>query len=172
SATLVREFQSSIGSPRRRLDAPLQRRASKYFFTMLSTRIGLLIAVAASATMGFHARVAAEQDAEECFARRLAELDPLPKVHYSWPLPTSMLTPSHRALLEFVRVTHAVSLRGESATGEQVDAAVQACAQTPTGGSGRWRPTIAINYSPWHRRFSSSLPATDTGLTAEQETAL
>jgi hypothetical protein len=139
--------------------------------TVVNTRVNLLVVLATWATLMVHAGAAAEPDMMDCFARRLAELQPLPKVHYTWPLPTSMLTAPNRALVEFARVTHALGIRGESATAAQIDAAVQACAQAPSWAQGG-KPSIAINYSPWHRRFGSSLPATDTGPTAEEETSL
>lgn len=131
----------------------------------------LLIVLAAWVAIVPPVWVAAEPDPSECFARRIGELKSLPKVHYSWPLPASMLTSSNRALVQFARVTHAVSIRGESATAAQIDAAVEACAQNPAS-TPAGKASVAINYSPWHRRFSSSLPATDTGPTAEEELAL
>jgi len=110
-------------------------------------------------------------DVAECLAGRLKELQPLPKVHYSWPLPASILTASNPALSEFARVTHAMSIRGESATAEQIAAMVWASKQAPEWALGG-RPSIAINYSPWHRWFGPSLPATDMGDTAREEIAV
>ena len=95
----------------------------------------------------------------------------LPKVHYSFPLPDWALTPANSVLREFARITHGVSLRGESATPEEVDAAVEAC-KAANGSGSATAASVAINYSPWHRRFGAALPATDTGETARAEVRL
>ncbi len=42
----------------------------------------------------------------------LAELDPLPKVHYSWPVPQERLLASDPLLREYVRITHAIGIFG------------------------------------------------------------
>src|SRR5438552_13801333 len=108
--------------------------------------------------------VQSAQDAVDCLTRRLKELQPLPKPHYSFPLPDWMLTPSNTALREFARVTHGVSIRGESATAMQVDAAVQAC-KGVSGSHHQGDASIAVNYSPWYQRFGDTLAATDNGPT-------
>jgi hypothetical protein len=128
-----------------------------------------MIALFACGTIAIDAEAAG--DVAECLAGRLKELQPLPKVHYSWPLPAFILTASNPALSEFARVTHAMSIRGESATAEQIAAMVWASKQAPEWAPGG-KPSIAINYSPWHRRFGPSLPATDMGDSAREESAV
>lgn len=101
-------------------------------------------------------------------ADRLRDLRPLPKPHYSWPLPGSMLTPDSAVLREYTRITHAVSVRGESVTAPQIAAAVVACKAANAAGPSV-PATIAINYSPWHRRFPRDRPPTDVGSAATAE---
>ena len=97
---------------------------------------------------------------------QLRELEPLQKVHYSWPLPFD--TMSDDLLYEYVRLTHAASLAGEWFKPDQVDRAVAACRKVNAAGP-RTRASIAVNYSPWHRRFGKDLPPTDMGPTHQAE---
>lgn len=99
----------------------------------------------------------------------LAELDPLPKVHYSWPVPQERLLASDPLLREYVRITHAIGIFGLWNSAELIDKAVALCAEfddadasTPT--------TIAVNYSPWHWWWPEDLPPTHTGV--EQDTEI
>ncbi len=114
------------------------------------------------------ARGEEKQPTDEQLVAWLTELKPLPKVHYSWPVPVLKL--SDRLLHEYVRLTHAVSVSGEWAKQEQVDRAVLACkrvnAETPARAA-----SIGVNYSVWHRRFGKDLPPTDTGPTHVAELA-
>ena len=96
----------------------------------------------------------------------LRELKPLPKVHYSWPVPMEKL--SDELLHEYVRLTHAVSLSGEWGKPEQVDRAVSICKQVNVA-KPKILASIGINYSVWHRRFGKDLPPTDTGPTHQAE---
>ena len=96
----------------------------------------------------------------------LRELQPLPKVHYSWPLPFKKL--SDDLLYEYVRLTHAVSLSGEWGKPEQVERAVVICKQV-NAAKPKIPASIGINYSVWHRRFGKNLPPTDTGSTHQAE---
>lgn len=96
----------------------------------------------------------------------LAELEPLPKVHYSWPVPLGKVPPE--LLYEYVRLTHAVSLSGEWSSQEQVDQAVAVC-QRVNSTNPETPASIGINYSIWHRRFGKELPPTDTGATHRAE---
>lgn len=80
----------------------------------------------------------------------LKKLKPLPKMHYSWPLPYDKI--SDELLFEYVRLTHAASLSGEWGTPEQIDKAVEICARVNAGKPTK-RASIGINYSVWHRRF-------------------
>ena len=84
----------------------------------------------------------------------LRQLKPLPKVHYSWPLPFGKL--SDDILYEYARLTHAVSLSGEWGTPEQIDRAVSICKRV-NGTKPKAPASIGINYSVWHRRFGKDL---------------
>ena len=96
----------------------------------------------------------------------LRELKPLPKVHYSWPLPLKTL--SDDLLYEYVRITHAASLAGEWCTDAEIDRAVRICRRV-NATHPKLRASIGVDYSPWHRRFAKNLPPTDTGPTHRAE---
>ncbi len=99
----------------------------------------------------------------------LRELKPLPKVHYSWPLPNELLAhPDDPRLVEYVRITHAASVSGEWATEAQIEAAVSLCANV-NATNPPIPASLAINYSPWHREFGKDLPPTDVGPSHEAE---
>lgn len=138
----------------------------------LPARAGVAVAVAAC-VLGFGSAAGAATGGERahCLASALEPLRPLRKVHYSWPFDATWLTADSAVLRELARVTGAVSLRGETATVEQVDAVVQAAKRAGERSGGR-PVVIGINYSPWHRRFGTALGAADTGATAEAELAL
>jgi hypothetical protein len=108
---------------------------------------------------------------ERCVVHALELLRPLRKVHYSWPIAAQWLTPGSPVLRELARVTGALSIRGETATADQVEALVVASKEAAKQADGR-SPVIGINYSPWHRRFGARLPGTDTGPTAIAELEL
>jgi len=100
---------------------------------------------------------------EEQIVEWLKELKPLQKVHYSWHMPSELLkSPNDPRLYHYARLTHAISLRGEAIEQWQVNNAVRVCRKV-----NRSKPdipcTLAINYSPWHRKFGDNLPATDFG---------
>jgi hypothetical protein len=92
----------------------------------------------------------------------LKELKPLPKVHYSWALPLPGI--SNQQLVEYARITHAVSLSGEWVQTRDIERAVLTCkmvnVKTP-----KIPASIGINFSVWHRKFGKDLPPTDTGPT-------
>jgi hypothetical protein len=96
----------------------------------------------------------------------LKELKPLPKVHYSWPVPMEKL--SDDLLHEYVRLTSAISLSGEWGTAEQIEHAVSVCKQV-NAAKPKKPASIGINYSVWHRRFGKDLPPTDVGPTHQAE---
>jgi hypothetical protein len=96
----------------------------------------------------------------------MKELKPLPKVHYSWPLPYKTI--SDEVLFEYVRLAHAASLSGEWSSPEQIDRAVEVC-QRVNAAKPKIPASIGVNYSVWHRRFGKELPPTDTGRTHEAE---
>jgi hypothetical protein len=97
---------------------------------------------------------------------QLRDLKPLPKVHYSWPLPFETL--SDELLYEYVRLTHAASLSGEWCKPEHIDRCVSICKKV-NATEPKLQASIAVNYSPWHRRFGKDLPPTDTGPTHDKE---
>lgn len=96
----------------------------------------------------------------------MKELEPLPKVHYSWPLPYKSI--SDEVLFEYVRLTHAASLSGEWSQPEQIERAVDVCRRV-NAGKPKIPASIGVNYSVWHRRFGKDLPPTDTGPTHDEE---
>jgi len=99
----------------------------------------------------------------------LKALKPLPKIHYSWPLQAGFLdNPNDPRFFQYVRLTHAASFRGETVTSRQIEAAVIVCKYV-NATEPSIPATLAINYSPWHRRFGKDLPATDTGPTHDRE---
>ena len=92
----------------------------------------------------------------------LKELKPLQKVHYSWPLP--LRTMSDKLLLEYARISQAVSISGEWAQTRDIERSVMACKMV-NASSPKIPTTIGVNFSVWHRRFGKELPPTDTGPT-------
>ncbi len=92
----------------------------------------------------------------------LRDLKPLPKVHYSWPVPDKHLTALDPLLYEYARITGAISLRGETATRQQIDAAVSVCSRL-NRRSPEIRASLAVHYSPWHRVFPKDMPPTERG---------
>lgn len=102
--------------------------------------------------------------------KKLSQLKPLPKVHYSWKIENGSLLDekNDRLLYEYTRITHALSICGESVTEKQIDKCVYTCARI-----NKTEPdipcSIGVNYSPWHRRFGKDLPPTDRGPTYQAE---
>ena len=101
----------------------------------------------------------------------MRELEPLPKVHYSWPVPRDHLHPLDEMLYEYVRLTHAVTLKGEAAQRGEVDAAVSICNRI-NKTKPEIRASIGLSFSPWHRRFGKDLPPSDRGRTHDAELRL
>jgi len=97
---------------------------------------------------------------------QLQKLKPLPKVHYSWPLPFPTL--SDELLYEYVRLTSAASLSVEWSKPEQFERAVLAC-KTVNETKPKVPASIGVNCSVWHRRFGKALPPTDFGPTHQAE---
>lgn len=107
----------------------------------------------------------------------LQELKPLPKVHYSWPWPLNIAS-QEELLYQYVRLTHAVSLRGEGhyyngkdITTDVIDQSVQLCKRI-NATNPKIPASLGVNYSVWVRRFGKDLPPTDTGETHKAELAL
>jgi len=90
---------------------------------------------------------------------KLAQLPPLPKVHYSWPPPPE--TSDYR-LYQLARITHALCVSGDWATAQQIDNRVRICAQV-NKTKPSIRCTLGVNFNPWHRKFGKNLPPTDRG---------
>ena len=102
----------------------------------------------------------------------MAELAPLPKVHYSYPMhPTLLGDPDSPLLYHYVRLTRSVGL-SSAAKNWQIATAVDVCDQINALGDGAARATIAINHSPWHISYPASLPPTYTGPEADAEIAV
>ncbi|MCX5807665.1 MAG: hypothetical protein NT010_16620 [Proteobacteria bacterium] len=152
----------------------------KFMWRLVATQAAvsaLLVAVMTSLLLCFQPVYADNpsappQPSRDKIVEWLRELRPLPKVHYSWPLPTELLSNSTDDLLkEFARLTHAISLRAESADPGEIAAAVRVC-KSINDTKPSIPCTVAINYSPWHRRFGKDLPPTDFGASHEAEVKL
>ena len=104
--------------------------------------------------------------ADEQVLTWLRELKPLPKIHYSWPVPVDKL--SSELLYEYVRLTHAISLSGEWDKSKQITQAVSICKRV-NADKPKIPASIGINFSIWHRRFGKGLPPTDIGPTHQAE---
>lgn len=92
----------------------------------------------------------------------MRELDPLPKVHYCWPVPQEMLIEGDAVLYEYVRLTRSVGIFGMWKSQPAIEKAVEMC-DAVTHSDTAAPATIAINYSPWHWRWPEDLPPTHTG---------
>jgi hypothetical protein len=95
---------------------------------------------------------------------KMMQLKSLPKVHYSWKIESGSLLDekNDRLLYEYARITHALSICGESVTEGQIDKCVYICARINKTGPDI-PCSIGINYNPWHRKFGKDLPPTDRG---------
>ncbi len=95
---------------------------------------------------------------------KLFALKPLPKIHYSWGLGDILNDPNDRLAYELARITHALSVKGEWVTKEQVQNSVYICARV-----NKTNPVIpcslAVNFSPWHNKFGKDLSPTNRGPT-------
>ncbi len=93
----------------------------------------------------------------------LQELDPLPKVHYSYAVePFLYRQPLNPLMYEFVRITNACSVRTRWPQETDVYTAVEACRQV-NNTHPDIPATIALNFSPWHMVFPEDAPPTDMG---------
>lgn len=90
----------------------------------------------------------------------LQNLLPLPKKHYSWPLPFGAI--SDHELTEYARITGAISIHGYWVTEGVINRALRI--------AGAVGAEIAINYSPWH--YKASNIATDMGPASQKELTL
>ncbi len=96
---------------------------------------------------------------------KLFELKPLPKVHYSTPVSPEL---SNQRLYELARITHSLCVSGEWTKQEHIDKFVYICARV-NKAKPAIKASLAINFSPWHRRFDKKLPPTDRGPTYWKE---
>ncbi len=101
----------------------------------------------------------------------LRALQSLQKVHYSWPIAPEMLRGDDPLLVEYVRLTSAVSLRAENCTPAQIEAAVRVCDRV-NQSNPKQPARLGMHYSPWAREFAKDLPPTDTGPSCQRELAL
>lgn len=99
---------------------------------------------------------------------KLMELKPLPKVHYFWPQDPKL---DDRKLYELARITHSLCVSGDWAKQQTIERCVYTCARlnktNPT-----IKPSLGVNFNPWHRRFDKKLPPTDRGPTYHAELKL
>ena len=79
----------------------------------------------------------------------LRALQPLPKVHYSFPISGHLLDPPHPAIREYVRITHAISVNPRYHHERHVKSALELCRQV-----NEHHPAIpaslAVTCSPYH----------------------
>lgn len=93
---------------------------------------------------------------------KLQELAPLLNYHYGWILP-----PVNDALLyEYARVTRSLGLYHRWATAAQIDKCVRILSSLPVSNLP---PVLSFTIRPWHEKFDSTLPPTDTGPTCQAE---
>jgi hypothetical protein len=116
-------------------------------------------------------------DAPKTILSELMALQPLPKVHYYWPIEADTLVNSENEslLYQVARLTHSVCFRGEKASLTVVKNAVYLCAKV-----NKTDPSIpcsiGVNFSPWHSwypgLFPADLPPTYRGEEYKAELAL
>jgi len=100
---------------------------------------------------------------------KLSQLDPLPKVHYSWAWPKELLNdPDSRLLCETARITNSVSISARWAREVQVKNAVYTCARI-NKTNPKISATIGINYNPYHHWLDPSVPPTYRGKTYKKD---
>lgn len=95
----------------------------------------------------------------------LFALKPLPKVHYSCPVPHDV---SPRRLYELVRITHSISVKGQWVKSDHIDRCVYTCAKV-NKTSPTIKASISVNFSPWHERLGKGLPPTYRGKSYYEE---
>ncbi len=93
----------------------------------------------------------------------MQDLQPLQKVHHSWPLPAYLYEDGVTPLLEeYVRLTHAASTDIEGITPDEMAAMVEVCNRV-NAGNPSIPARISLNYSPWREVFPPEAPPTDFG---------
>ena len=102
----------------------------------------------------------------------MRELQPLQKPHYSWPVPVTLYAPEiTEAVVEYVRLTHAITMGSGWDNIDRARRLVEICKQVnltiPVIPA-----RIGIAYSPWHYVFPANYPPTYVGPEHDQEIAL
>jgi len=93
----------------------------------------------------------------------MQELDPLPKVHYSFAVHYTLYHPPlNSTLYEYVRLTNVCSIRTRWPVQDDVNMSVQAC-KLVNDTNPTIPATLALNFSPWHMVFPADSPPTDMG---------
>lgn len=89
----------------------------------------------------------------------ISTLKPLPKIHYSWPVPTDTESDD---LYQLARITGSLTVSGRWVTEEHVRRCVDACKRV-----NKTNPTIeaslAILFSPFTRIYLKGVPPTNRG---------
>ena len=129
----------------------------RYVSDVVSRCLGIALAVICCAASAGREPVSGDQ-----ILRWMEDLEPLPKVHYSWPLAIDDL--SDEQLFQYSRITHALSLNGKWVTQEQVSRAIEICNRV-NSDSPKMRASFGIAFSPWHKYPK------DLKTTAERENA-
>lgn len=102
----------------------------------------------------------------------LSALQPLQKVHYSWPMPTASLREFDRDLLyEYMRISHAMSVWGEWVDQETLNRALSVASEI-NDTNPEIPVTLGIVFRPWTRAFPADAPPTYNGPEAAQEIEL
>ncbi len=96
----------------------------------------------------------------------MRELEPLPKVHYSWKLPNKFLEdPDNPYFYEYVRLSRGASLSARPRSAEMqlhANSCVKVCKRVNLTGP-RIPASIAINYSPYHAHVPIGASPLDRG---------
>ena len=98
---------------------------------------------------------------------KLFALEPLPKIHYYWPVSVDI---SEQRLYELARITHSVCIAGQFVTIEHIDRCVYTCARV-NKTSPSIKCSIGVNFAPWAMKFSKDHPPTYRGPTYYEEIA-
>ncbi len=116
----------------------------------------IYLTIAFSITALIAPTLARQAEATTTLESDLARLPNLTKTHYSWPVPNDL---PEGVIREFMRITNAYSIRGESHVGNQraqlklTLEKVNRIAKGMRHSNKNRIPSIAINYSVWHHKF-------------------
>jgi hypothetical protein len=99
---------------------------------------------------------------------KLAELNPLPKVHYFRPVDITDSNITPKRLYQLGRITHSLCLSAKWTNKEQVDKYVYICSEI-----NKTKPSIktrlGINVAAFYYHFGKDLPPTDRGPTYQED---